>query len=403
MFNRHNAAAILAVLAFSVALRAQDFKIGTRTVQVHGYGSQGFAYTNNNNFLTMNTSHGSPALTEAALNLSIPITDKFRVGGQGYMRKIGSLDDFRPQLDWAYGDYKFAPWFGVRAGKVKTALGLYNDTQDMEFLHTWALLPQGIYATDLRSTYIAHTGGDLYGRIPLKKLGKLDYTAYAGLRSFDNRGGYYYYSEDAGFNILKINGRTTGWDLKWTTPIKGLMLGTSWVNNTMHRAGAYTTLAQQGNSYTIDADPERPWVGYGDYSRGKWEFSSEYRNTNQFTDIVQIVKSVPGKPSHRNKCTEAWFVTAAYRVTPKLQIGYYHSNLHLDNPRVPTNLHSNHIRDEVVAGRYDINRFWTLKAEGHFMDGYGDTYFAQGFYTRYNKTGLKPKTNLLVLRGSFNF
>ena len=61
-------------------------------------------------------------------------------GRPGIHEKIGSLDDFKPQLDWAYGDYKFASWFGARAGKVKTAMGLYNDTQDMEFLHTWALL-----------------------------------------------------------------------------------------------------------------------------------------------------------------------------------------------------------------------------------------------------------------------
>jgi hypothetical protein len=46
------------------------------------------------------------------VNVSMAVTDKFRVGGQGYTRKIGSLDDFRPSLDWAYGDYKFASWFG---------------------------------------------------------------------------------------------------------------------------------------------------------------------------------------------------------------------------------------------------------------------------------------------------
>jgi len=401
MKSKRIAIGVLAALIISAGLHAQDFKMFNRTIQVHGYASQGFAYSNQNNFLTMNTSHGSPALTEGAVNISTSITDKFRVGGQGYARKIGSLDDGRPQLDWAYGDYKFVPWLGLRAGKVKTVLGLYNDTQDMDFLHTWALLPQGIYATDLRSTFIAHTGGDLYGRIPLKKLGKLDYTAYAGMRSFDNRGGYFYYSEDAGFNIQQIDGRTTGWDLKWTTPVKGLMVGTSWVNNTMHRAGVYISGAMKGTKYTIDANPERPWVGYGEYSRGKWEFSSEYRNTNQFTDVILMNTSSP-TVSHRNKCTEAWFAAAAYRVTPKLQVGYYHSSLHVDNPRVPTNLDSNHIRDEVVAGRYDIDRFWTLKAEGHFMNGYGDTYLAQGFYTRYNPV-LKPTTNLLVLRTSFNF
>jgi hypothetical protein len=400
MFNRHKAAAIFAVLALSIALHAQDFKIGSRTVQVHGFASQGFAYSNNNNFLTMNTSDGSPAFTEGALNLSMPISDKFRIGAQGYSRKIGSLDDGRPQLDWAYGDYKFSPWFGVRAGKVKTEMGLYNDTQDMEFLHTWAMLPQSNYPTDLRTTFIAHTGGDLYGRIPLKKAGELDYTGYYGLRSFDDREGYYYYSEGDGFNIQSIDGRTAGWDLKWTTPIKGLMLGTSWANLSLHRAGTFISGPYVGLTYTIKNNPERPWVGYGDYNRGKWEFGSEYRNQDLFEDIRFFGGDVP---LHCNQSTKAWFATAAYHLTTKLQVGVYHSNIHVDNPAAPTNTASNHITDEVGTARYDINRLWTVKAEGHFMDGYGDIYSSQGFYSRWNADGYKPKTDMLVLRTSVNF
>jgi hypothetical protein len=392
---------MLAALTLSITLHAQDFKIGNRPVQVHGFASQGYAYSNENNFLTMNTSHGSPAFTEGALNLSMPITDKFRVGGQGYTRKIGSLDDFKPQLDWAYGDYKFTGLFGVRAGKIKTAMGLYNDTQDMEFLHTWALLPQGIYPTDLRTTFIAHTGGDIYGRIQLKKAGKLDYTAYGGLRTFDPREGYYYYSLANGFNIQTISGRTEGWDLKWTAPVKGLMLGTSWANLTTHRSGEWISGFLKGDSYTIDTYPDRVWVGYGDYNRGKWEFSSEYRSTEE--DLAIGAKLFGPKPYMDNQSTEAWFASAAYRVTPKLQVGVYHSNVHEDHPNNPLNTASNHITDEVGTARYDVNSHWEVKAEGHVMDGYGDIYAAQGFYSQWNPQGLKPKTNMVVLKASFNF
>ena len=393
--------AMLTALTLSISLHAQDFKLGSKTVQVHGFASQGYAYTNDNNFLTMNTSHGSPAFTEGALNLSMQVTSKFRVGGQGYTRKIGSLDDFRPVLDWAYGDYKFAKWFGVRAGKVKTAMGLYNDTQDMEFLHTWALLPQSIYPVDLRTTFIAHTGGDVYGRIQLKKAGKLDYTVYGGIRSFDNREGYYYFSLANGFNIESISGHTEGWDLKWTTPVKGLMLGSSWTNLTVHRAGQWVTGPFVGAHYTIDTFPNRVWAGYGDYNRGKWEFTSEYRST---LDELAIGSSLFGSSAFMyNQSTEAWYATAAYRITPKLQAGYYHSNIHIDNPSNPSDTASNHITDEVVTGRYDVNSHWEVKAEGHFMDGYGDIYSAQGFYSAWNPQGLKPKTNMLVLKASYNF
>ena len=109
------AGALLPGLTVSVCLHAQEFKVFDRSVQVHGFATQGFAYTNNNNFLTMNTTNGSPAFTDGALNFSMAINDKLRVGAQAYARKVGQLDDFRPELDWAYGDYRFARWFGVPA------------------------------------------------------------------------------------------------------------------------------------------------------------------------------------------------------------------------------------------------------------------------------------------------
>ena len=74
------------------------------------------------------------------------------------------------------------------------------------------------------------------------------------------------------------------------------MLGSSWENNTMHRAGAWTTGVYKGNNYTIDANPERLAVGYGDYSRGKWEFSSEYRATNSLRMFVNSLAPFPAHP-----------------------------------------------------------------------------------------------------------
>jgi len=393
IIGRLMAGGMLAALALSMTLHAQEFKLGSRTVQVHGFASQGYAYSNENNFLTMNTSHGSPAFTEGALNVSMAVTDKFRVGGQGYTRKIGSLDDFRPSLDWAYGDYKFASWFGVRGGKVKTVLGLYNDTQDMTFLYTWALLPQGVYPVDLRTTYIAHTGGDAYGRVSLKKAGKLEYTLYAGVRSFDNREGYYYYSAGGGFPISTIKGRMIGADLKWF-PVKGLTLGASGADLTAHRTGFLGK-----TPYTFDSNPNRPLAGYANYARGKWEGSFEYRYVNNYEDI-----SFGGAtPIHEDKCTRNWFAAASYRITPKLQAGFYHSSTNVEAPTIPTNTASNHIYDEVVAARYDVNSHWDVKAEGHFMDGYGDGRQTQGFYKQWNPQGLKPTTNLLMLRATFKF
>src|SRR5580693_9416892 len=151
------------LFAAPALLHAQfDFNVDGRDIQFHSFLQQGFAYSNQNNYLTMNTSNGTFAMTDGGINVSTSLTDKFHVGAQVYFRNIGALGDYHPQLDWAYGAYRFKDWFGIRAGKVKTALGLYNDTQDMEFLQTFALLPQSVYPLDLRSNTIAHTGGDIF-------------------------------------------------------------------------------------------------------------------------------------------------------------------------------------------------------------------------------------------------
>jgi hypothetical protein len=38
-------------------------------IQIHGYATQGFLYTTNNNIFTTTSSNGSPAWTDAVLNI----------------------------------------------------------------------------------------------------------------------------------------------------------------------------------------------------------------------------------------------------------------------------------------------------------------------------------------------
>lgn len=222
----------------AAVIHAQEFKVLDRTVQVHGFASQGFAYTDQNNWLTMHSSEGSGAFTDFGANISSQITDKFRVGAQVYDRNLGNLGEWHPSLDWAFGDYRFKPWLGIRGGKVKTVLGLYNDTQDLEFLHTFALLPQSVYPTDLRDSTIAHLGGDLYGDISLRHgLGDLTYTVYGGHRSDSIYSGYPYLLSQFGTHFKTFGGLQYGGDLRWQTPLRGLLVGASRMNENITGKG----------------------------------------------------------------------------------------------------------------------------------------------------------------------
>lgn len=384
-----------------VTLCAQQFKLFDRSVQVHGWFSQGFAYSNDNNYLTMNTSSGSAAFTDAGLNLSTAITDRFRIGAQGYVRNIGQLGEGHPSLDWGYGDYRFIGWFGARAGKVKTALGVYGDTQDAEFLHTWAILPQSTYPLDLRSATITHTGVDLYGRIPLRRAGELNYTAYFGIRSFDKYGGIYYFSADQGIPIDKDSGHVEGGDVRWTTPLSGFMVGASGINLTENRQGHYEIPGLTSTTYKLFPDPDYIISAYGDYRRGPWHFNGEFRREYSPLEVINPILS--GLYTYNGDTNKNWFLTAAYRVSKRLEVGTYYDRFLVEHPDVPSDPYSNHIYDQTVTARFDLTRWWNLKIESHFIDGYGDVYSAHGFYTRSNPGGLKPYTNLVVLRSGVNF
>jgi hypothetical protein len=383
--------ALLVAGSISLSVQAQQFNLLGRSVQVHGFASQGFGYSDNNNYLTMKTSSGSFAFTDAGLNMSTRITDKFRVGAQVYTRNIGNLGQWEPQLDWAVADYKFKDWFGIRGGVVKTTFGLHNDTQDMEFLHNSALLPQSIYPTDLRDALIRHRGGDVYGEIPLKKLGSISYTFFAGQRVDSVNGGYIYLLKPVGINMNEYGGLQYGGDIRWNTPVKGLLAGFSHMNQVIDGYGTF-----QGASYHEWSKKDQANQVYGQYTVGNLKVEAEYRRWWRDQAIINGTFSVTTD-------TRGWYTSASYRLSKRLELGTYYSRLvgvwatKHDNP-------DNHLYDKVISARVDINRYWNVKVEGHFMDGYGAPgMYPVGFYTSDNPNGFKPNTKFLMLRTGWNF
>jgi hypothetical protein len=395
---------ILLVLAPSPLLA--QFEIADRPVQIHGFLTQGFAYSNENNYLTMSTSQGSFDFTDAGLNVSSQITDKFRVGGQAYARRIGKLGGGQVTLDWAEGEYRFHDWLGVRAGKVKTPLGLFNSTQDMEFLHTWALLPQSIYPLDLRERYLSHLGADIFGDIPAKKLGSFTYTVYAGALSNDLRGGYDYGLAGVDIYTRRFHGNARGADLRWTSPISGLLLGASYLQTPQTAEGFNEIFA---TPIRVDVFSDQRCVYYGQYTHGNLTLDAEYSRELQKIELLGV-KGPYGPPDLRSDFDRrGWYAAASYRLSKHLELGAYHSRFfpnadRLDSAGVgPLSAPERHIFDQAVTARIDLTNFWDLKIEGHFINGFGDTSTFHGFYPQNNPDGLKPQTNLLVLRMGVNF
>jgi hypothetical protein len=272
---------------------------------------------------------------------------------------------------------------------------LYNDTQDMEFLHTWAILPQSIYPIDLRASNLAHTGGDIYGTISVRRLGSLSYDAYAGLRSKDAYGGIAF-----GLKSLSINetltGHNGGGDLRYNTPIPGVIVGASFVAAPNHGFGTrYGTVPYDHRSQKYNTT-----TYYAQYTKGNlrldWERARLSHSENVDMGGVKYV------------CNEAgmgWYAAASYRISKRLELGGYYSHYGVDiryDGRAVTPWHD-HEYDKVASARVDLNRWWHVKVEGHFIDGFSHPPVLRGFYPQQNPNGYLPTTNLLVLRTGVNF
>src|ERR1051326_4981395 len=400
---------ILICLCVGETAGAQEFKLWNRNVQVHGFASQGFVYTSNNNWLTMNTTDGSGAMTDMGLNVSSQLTDRLRVGAQIYDRNLGQLGQWHPSLDWAVADYRFTNWFGIRGGKVKTTLGLYNDSQDLDFLHVFALLPQSIYPTDLRDTTIANKGGEFYGNIAMgRSFGQVSYSAFAGVHNDSIYSGCPYLATQWRVYFRDIAGPQYGADLRWETPWKGLLIGASRMNQEMTAKGAYANLMFAPQPIPYEMTTKAYWSNQN-YSRivgRRWELNGEYRR------YFVLIPILPGSDTSID--ARGWYLAGTYRISKHFEAGSYYSRYTVTTAsgglaeialptQTDTSLPQNHIYDKVVAVRWDMNRFAYLKVEGHFMDGYGIGPYPDGFYPQQNPAGFKPRTNALVVKTGFHF
>ena len=146
---------IVLILFLAVRIFAQS-----DAVQVHGFISQGYMQSTENDFLG-HTHEGTFEFNEFGINFSTELTDELRVGMQFFARDLGLLGNGELLVDWAYGDYKWKNWLGIRAGKIKMPLGLYNEYRDLDLARTNIFMPQGVYNETWRSTFNAIKGIDM--------------------------------------------------------------------------------------------------------------------------------------------------------------------------------------------------------------------------------------------------
>ncbi|WP_434110428.1 hypothetical protein [Methylocaldum sp. GT1TLB] len=137
----------------------------SESFQVHGFLEQGFVATSGNQFYG-NSRHGSFDLTQVGLNAAARPFNNVRFAVQGLYRRAGEQIPEELRLDYGLMDVTALdhPGFrsGVRLGRVKLPLGLYNESRDAPFTRPSIFLPQSLYFDRTRNVGMATDGAQFY-------------------------------------------------------------------------------------------------------------------------------------------------------------------------------------------------------------------------------------------------
>jgi len=363
---------VLAALLAVTPAAAQDESypdVDPLALQIHGFVSQGFLLTTDNNYLA-ESERGSFEFTEVGLNFTQPLSDELRVGIQLFARDLGPLGNYSVKADWFYVDYRFATWLGLRAGRVKLPFGLYNEVNDIDQARVPILLPQSVYPVANRDFLLAQTGLELYGYVPLGPGGALDYRLYGGtiFVEADLAAGTPY--ELVSLNIPYVFGGR----LLWETPLPGLRAGASMQLLRLDADLAFGAMTfgplVDGGRLPADFDgrvsaevPALLWVGSIEYAFEDLLLALEYSRWHTEAD-----SSAPELFPESERTNERLYGMAAYRINPWFQPGLYYSLYFPDvEDRDGTRADSQH--DVAATLRFDINSHWLVKLEAHYMRG----------------------------------
>jgi len=322
-------------------------------LQIHGFISQGFLLTSANDYLA-HSSEGSFEFTEIGLNFTLPATDRLTLGLQIFSHDLGPVGDYRATLDWYSLDYHWRDWLGIRAGRVKLPFGLYNDSSDIDAARTSVLLPQSIYPAQNRDFLLAQTGGEVYGYRDLGAAGGFDYRLYGGTIFLDVK-----QQPGSPFTVVDLNVPfVAGGRMLWVPPIEGLRLGGSLQ---FLRLETHLLPASSSSSVAVNL-PVMLWVASVEYTVRDLLFAAEYSRWR-----VRAQSSNPAMFPESLTFSERGYALTSYRVNSWLQAGAYYSVL-FPNTNQRGGFAGRQL-DAALTLRFDVNAYWLVKVEGHYMHG----------------------------------
>jgi hypothetical protein len=346
-------------LCFATTAAAFDME----SIQIHGFLSQGYLKSDNNDALFADTSsNGTFEFNEFGLNVVSQVNDNLRVGIQLLSRDMGDIGNNEVEIDWAYGDYNYRNWLGLRAGKMKTPYGLYNQSRDIDAVRTCILLPSSIYSEGFRESISTTIGIGAYGELP----GGFEYQVVYGTTELKEDEGV---AKTLGglMGISEFSDSSVDWayagDLKWSTPLDGLTLGTS----TLGYKASLSSDAPINFDFEFEAES---YIASVEYVYGDLTLASEYQ-------LLTVDYSVSAFNTSDKLDYEGYYFLASYRINDWFEVGTYYNVEYTDKDDRDGDRYKEKgepaakawKKDLALTTRFDINDNMVFKLEGHLMDG----------------------------------
>jgi hypothetical protein len=336
-------------------------------LKFHGFLTQGFFHSSDNNIFGQSDDGITPGLTEIGLNVSYQPLDRLRFTAQGLYRRDGDVDRGSVKLDYGLADltlWNYASGrIGLRAGRVKTPYGLYNETRDVSFTHPTILLPQGIYFNRSRSLLISADGGSLYAE-QRTHYGDFSFKFNVGVPLGNNR---------------EIRSTVLGPDAKGefqAQPAIAAQLNYEINGGEYVFAVSYVDLELEyrpvaGDTFSSGEAHIRPLVFSAQYNGEKFSLTGEY--DYRWNSVSNFGTSFPDFKS----VTESWYIQGGYQILEQLRANirydvlYNNKNDRGGQRAVSLGLpnHAAYAKDWMFGLRWDMTTSWMLRAEYHRIHG----------------------------------
>lgn len=387
---------ILMSLIFTGMASAMD-----NPVNIHGFIAQGYLKTSDNNFI-QDSEDGSFQLNEMGINFTSEPVDKLRIGMQFFANDFGSVGNDDIVLDWAYADYRFFDFLGVRGGKIKNPVGLYQEVRDLDMLRTSVFLPISGYDEYLRNTANGTQGIGIYGDINTDKFGSFNYQMIMGTTNIPEGSGEALFLGIGQFDITNVDLDTIlSYAFVWSDPTGMVRVGqTAWfadltADGTMLAAPSVSIHYLMKNIEIYASSFEFTWN----------DLVFTYERWWNHSQLELFVSGAPTGRSARNLLGQFWRIS--YRVSDLVTLGYYYTE-YFDNEgdrkgqrRDPavygTNAATAWHKESVFSVRLDINANWIFKIDYHYVDGNAK------LLAPLNPEGMKHHWHMYAAKVSYNF